>query len=73
MPIEPTPFWSAITLSLGAVLYVMGGIRFRRWAVDDRWGVPRFSQTTETVLLWLLYSGVVSIAIIVTRQTLRQL
>ncbi|MEM9174859.1 MAG: hypothetical protein AAGC67_06465 [Myxococcota bacterium] len=71
MPIETTTLWTALSLSLGLALYVFGGIRFRRWAVADRWGVPRYPQSVETVLLWLVYSGVVSIAIIVTRQTLR--
>ncbi len=71
MPIETTSLWTALSLSLGVTLYVFGGIRFRRWAVDDRWGVPRFSRSVETVLLWLLYSTAVSLAIIVARQTLR--
>lgn len=71
MPIETTTLWTALSLPLGLALYVLGGIRFRRWAVDDRWGVPRFSQSVETVLLWLLYSAAVSIAVIVARQTLR--
>lgn len=71
MPIETTSLWTALGLSLGLALYVFGGIRFRRWAVDDRWGAPRFSHSVETVLLWLLYSAAVSIAIVVARQTLR--
>lgn len=71
MPIQSTPLWSALWLSLGLALYVLGGLRFRRWAVADRWGLPRFSHSVETVLLWLLYSSVVSVAIIVARQTLR--
>ena len=71
MPIEPTTFWTVLSLALGLTLYVMGGIRFRRWVVADRWGVPRYSQSVETVVLWLLYSTAVSVAIIVARQTLR--
>ncbi len=68
MPIETTTLWTVLSLSAGLAL---GGIRFRRWAVADRWGVPRFSPSVETVLLWLLYSTAVSVAIIVARQTLR--
>jgi hypothetical protein len=71
MPIGTTSLWTALSLSLGLALYVLGGIRFRRWAVDDRWGVPRFSHSVETVLLWLLYSAGVALAIVVARQTLR--
>ena len=71
MPIETTTLWTPLSLCLGLTLYVLGGIRFRRWAVADRWGVPRFSHSVETVLLWLVYSTAVSIAIIVARQTLR--
>ena len=71
MPIEPTTLWTQLSLGLGLALYVMGGIRFRRWVVADRWGVPRYSQSVETILLWLVYSTVVSVAIIVARQTLR--
>lgn len=73
MPFESTPLWTGIALACGALLYVVGGIRFRRWAIDDRWGVPRFSRATETVLLWLVYSGAVSVGIIILRQTLREL
>ncbi|MCR9095286.1 MAG: hypothetical protein NXI30_13785 [bacterium] len=71
MPIETTTLWTPLSLCLGLTLYVFGGLRFRRWAVADRWGVPRFSHSVETVLLWLVYSSAVSIAIIVARQTLR--
>ena len=71
MPIETTTLWTVLSLSAGLALYVLGGIRFRRWAMADRWGVPRFSPSVETVLLWLLYSTAVSVAIIVARQTLR--
>ncbi|GEM_PF-6103865 len=71
MPFDSTPLWTALWLSLGLALYVFGGLRFRRWAVADRWGVPRYSPAVETVLLWLLYSGAVSLGIIVARQTLR--
>ena len=73
MPIESTSLASAGMTVLGLALYVAGGVRFRRWAVDDRPGIPRFSAPVETVLLWLVYSGVLSIAIVVLRQTLREL
>ncbi len=72
MPIESTSLASAGMILLGLALYVAGGVRFRRWAVDDRPGIPRFSARVETVLLWLVYSGVLSIAIVVLRQTLRE-
>ena len=71
MPIESTPLVSVLALSMGALLYVFCGIRFRRCAVADRWGVPRYPESVETVLLWLVYSGAVALAIIVCRQTLR--
>ena len=71
MPIETTTLWTAASLALGLALYVMGGIRFRRWAVADRWGVPRYSESVETILLWMVYSGAVSVAIVLARQTLR--
>ncbi|MFO0689631.1 MAG: hypothetical protein U0900_13065 [Myxococcota bacterium] len=54
-------------------VYVLGGIRFRRWAVEDRAGVPRYSTRVETIFLWLLYSGVVSISIVVLKQMMRRL
>ena len=73
MPIESTSIASVGLLVVGLALYVAGGVRFRRWAVDDRPGVPRFSTPIETVVLWLLYSGVLSVAIVVVRQTLREL
>lgn len=64
----------AILLSaLGAVLFVAGGIRFRRWAVEDRPGIPRYPANVETVMLWLVYSVGISIVIVVVRQSLRQL
>jgi hypothetical protein len=41
--------------------------------VEDRIGIPRFSSHTETIVLWLLYSTVVSVGIVVAKQTLRHL
>ena len=70
---EGTTLWAALSMLGGCLLYVLGGLRFRRWAVDDRPGIPRFSSHVETIVLWLLYSGVVSVGIIVVRQTLREL
>ena len=73
MPVEWTSISNTLWLLLGSACFVVGGVRFRRWAVDDRWGVPRYSRTLETMLLWLLYSGFVASVIVVVRQTLREL
>jgi hypothetical protein len=73
MPIESTPIAMALSLLTGGLLYVFCGVRFRRWATDDRPGIPRFSPSVETILLWMVYSGVVAIGIIVFRQALRHL
>lgn len=71
MPNESTAFLSAALVSIGALLFITGGLRFRRWAIEDRSGIPRFSASVETILLWLLYSGVISVLIVVVRQSLR--
>jgi hypothetical protein len=63
----------ALSLFAGGLLYVFGGMRFRRWAVGDRPGIPRFSPSVETILLWIVYSGVVSVGVVIFRQTLRHL
>lgn len=73
MPSGPIDLQAALLLATGSLLFVLGGMRFRRWAVDDRPGIPRFSSHVETIVLWLLYSGVVSFAIVVVRQTLREI
>lgn len=73
MAIQETSLWTVLLLAAGSVLYIVGGLRFRRWAVDERPGIPRYPRSIETVLLWLVYSGVLSVAIIVFRQTLRDL
>ncbi|HEB89403.1 MAG TPA: hypothetical protein ENI85_07515 [Deltaproteobacteria bacterium] len=73
MTSEWTALFSAAAIAVGLVLYVVGGLRFRRWAVEDRPGIPRFSNHVETIILWMLYSAGLSIAIIVIRQTLRHL
>lgn len=70
---DGTTLWAVLSMIAGGLIYVIGGLRFRRWAVDDRPGVPRFSSHVETVVLWVLYSGVVSVGIVVVRQTLRDL
>lgn len=71
MPIDWTPLWIASAVAICALLFVIGGLRFRRWAIDDRPGIPRFSNQVETIILWLVYSGAVSVGIVVVRQTLR--
>lgn len=71
MPLESTLLLQAVSLTLGGLLFVLGGLRFRRWAVEDRPGIPRYSQRVETIILWLVYSGGVSLCIIVLRQTMR--
>ena len=64
---------AVLLTALGAVLFVMGGVRFRRWAVTDRPGIPRYSASVETVMLWLVYSVGISTGIVVVRQSLRHL
>lgn len=63
----------ALLLSALFPFYVVGGLRFRRWVVDDRPGVPRYSAHVETVFLWLLYSSFVSIGIVIVKQLMRRL
>lgn len=67
------PFGLTVAGAVGAVLFFVGGLRFRRWAVEDRPGIPRYSETGETVFLWTVYSGVIALIIVLIRQTLRQL
>lgn len=45
------------------LLSILGGFRFRRWAVTGRERVPRFSQTAETILCWGIYSMLVSFCV----------
>ncbi len=71
MVLESTAFWSLLLAGVGALLYVAGGLRFRRWAMEDRPGIPRYPANVETIMLWLIYSAGVSVAIIVVRQSLR--
>ena len=70
---EWTAIPAALALVVGAALYVVGGLRFRRWAVEDRPGIPRYPQAVETVLHWLIYSVLVSLVIVVVKQTLAEL
>ena len=56
-----------------AAAFVLCGIRFRKWAVEGRLGVPRFSRHAETVVLWLVYSGAVGFVVFWIRQALRHL
>lgn len=73
MQLEWNPLWNAISVMLGSLLFVAGGFRFRRWATDDRPGIPRYSPRVETFLLWLVYSGAISLGVLLFRQTLRHL
>jgi hypothetical protein len=73
MAFDPTALLYVGLVMLAAGLFVVGGVRFRRWAVEGRAGVPRYSANVETILLWLVYSVGISIAIVVVRQTLRHL
>jgi hypothetical protein len=73
MAIDWTVLGSVLVVSLGLPFFVLGGLRFRRWAVEDRPGIPRYSANVETIMLWLIYSLGVSIGIVVIRQTLRHL
>ncbi len=43
-----------------ASICTLGGFRFRRWAVEGRERVPRFSYTLETIICWCIYSVVVA-------------
>lgn len=70
---EMTTIWGLAGLVLGAFLFVRGGLRFRRWAVEDRVGIPRFPTHAETILLWLIYSGGIALVIVLFRQALRHL
>ncbi len=71
MPIEWISLAVAASITAFALIFVAGGLRFRRWVINDRPGIPRFSNSIETIILWLVYSGAVSIGIVVVRQTLR--
>ncbi len=73
MPGAMTTIWGLMGLVLGAVLFVRGGLWFRRWAVEDRIGIPRFPTHAETILLWLIYSGGIALVIVLFRQTLREI
>lgn len=53
--------------------YVQGGLRFRRWIVEGRPGIPRYSPHVETISLWLLYSSAVSLLIVILKQMMRHL
>ena len=67
-----TTFIVTVTAALlGAVGFVLGGLRFRRWSVEDRIGVPRFPNHVETVLIWLVYSSSVAATIVLTLQFFR--
>ena len=67
------PLGLSVAAAMGFALFVMGGLRFRRWAVEDRPGIPRYSETGETIFLWTVYSALIALLIILVRQTLRHL
>ena len=73
MSFELASLWTWIALAAGLPLYVVGGLRFRGWVVEDRPGVPRYSRHLETIFLWLVYSGSVSIVIVMVKQAMRRL
>lgn len=66
-------FGNAIVLAVMIPIYVKGGLRFRRWVVEDRPGIPRYSPHVETISLWMLYSSFVSIGIVILKQMMRRL
>ncbi|MDP6978671.1 MAG: hypothetical protein QF570_08725 [Myxococcota bacterium] len=57
---DPQGFLFQIVIVLLAVL---GGFRFRHWAVARRDRVPRYSETVETILCWGVYSLFVSFCV----------
>lgn len=73
MSLETTSLWAWISLAASFPLFLVGGLRFRRWVVEDRPGVPRYSQQVETIVIWLLYSTLVAFLIIVLKQMMRRL
>ena len=70
---ESPSLWIWILLAAGLPFYVAGGLRFRRWAVEDRPGVPRYSMHLETIVLWMIYSGMISMGIVLVKQAVRRL
>ena len=58
---------------LGLPPFVAGRFRIRRWVVEDRPGVPRYSPQVGTIHRWLIYSTLVAIAIVVPKQMMRRL
>jgi len=71
LPIDIDDPLGLVGLLVGFVVYALGGLRFRRWAVAGRSGQPRFPETLETVLLWLVYSLAISFLIVAVLQLLR--
>lgn len=57
---DPQGFLLQIVLVL---ICMLGGFRFREWAVSGRERVARFSPTVETILCWSIYSLVVSFCV----------
>lgn len=73
MSFELASLWTWILIAAGLPPFVAGGFRFRRWVIEDRPGVPRYSPQVETIYLWLIYSTLVAIAIVVLKQMMRRL
>lgn len=73
MSFESSSLWIWIPVAAGLPLYYAGGLYFRRWAVKDRAGVPRYSIHLETIYLWMIYSGLISMLILVVKQAMRRL
>ena len=66
-------FLAWIAVAIGLPFYVAGGLHFRRWVVEDRPGVPRYSRHLETIFLGLVYSGSIAITIVIVKQAMRRL
>ncbi|MCP4035744.1 MAG: hypothetical protein GY944_12655 [bacterium] len=57
---DPQAFLLQVVVIL---LCVLGGFRFRRWAVNGRPRIPRYSETVETILCWSIYSVFISFCV----------
>ena len=60
MSAEPQIFLIQFAIVVFAVL---GGFRFRRWAVAGRTRVPRYSPTVETIACWAVYGAFVAFCV----------
>ncbi len=73
MSLETTSLWSWVLLAASFPVFVVGGLRFRRWVVEDRAGVPRYSPQVETIFIWMFYSSFVAFVIVILKQMMRRL